>query len=207
MPTPTVPVPAPTTAPSPTPAAPTPTATVPGPTPTPAATPVPPPSGTSVQTDREALVALYDATSGRFWATGRNENWLTDAPLGEWHGVSTDREGRVIALNLPGAGLIGEIPAELGDLEFLWGLDLEQNQLSGDVPQELYDLPRVMDFRLWGGNQLVHPDRRPWRRFTNPRAATAGGESGGGRSIIPFRPESELTFSAGLPWWTCRQIT
>ena len=72
-----------------------------------------------MQTDKEALVALYDATSGRFWATGRNENWLTDAPLSEWHGVTTDPNGRVVELKLSEAGLIGEIPRELGDLDFL----------------------------------------------------------------------------------------
>ena len=76
-----------TAAPAAKPAAPEPTATVPRPafTPAPMATPAatqPPPSrGTSVQTDREALAALYNATSGRFWTTGRNDNWLTDSPL------------------------------------------------------------------------------------------------------------------------------
>ena len=35
--------------------------------------------------DREALVAFYNATDG--------ENWLSDAPLGEWWGVTTIRRG------------------------------------------------------------------------------------------------------------------
>ena len=38
--------------------------------------------------DRAALVALYNATDGPNWVI--NENWLTDAPLGEWYGVDTD---------------------------------------------------------------------------------------------------------------------
>ena len=50
-------------------------------------------SGTSeitvVNPDRAALVALYNATDGPNWVD--NTNWLTDAPLGEWYGVSTDR--------------------------------------------------------------------------------------------------------------------
>ncbi len=33
---------------------------------------------------RAALVALYEATDGPNWVN--NENWLTDAPLGEWFG-------------------------------------------------------------------------------------------------------------------------
>ncbi len=43
-----------------------------------------------------ALTALYNATDGDNWH--RNDNWLTDAPLGEWHGVYTDGTLRVISL-------------------------------------------------------------------------------------------------------------
>ncbi|WP_419936873.1 Ig-like domain-containing protein [Candidatus Palauibacter sp.] len=50
--------------------------------------------------DRAALVALYDATDGPNWVN--NENWLTDASLGEWYGVDTNGSGRVIGLNLTG---------------------------------------------------------------------------------------------------------
>ena len=102
---------------APTAAVPEPTTTTPVPAGTPptlaatrAPTQSPAVSRTSVETDRQALIALYDATSGRFWSSGRNENWLTDSPLNEWHGVSTDRDGQVIGLELRGAGLIGEIP-------------------------------------------------------------------------------------------------
>ena len=46
--------------------------------------------------DREALVALYNATDGPNWAN--NDNWLSDRSLGEWHGVRTDANGRVMRL-------------------------------------------------------------------------------------------------------------
>ena len=42
--------------------------------------------------DRAALVALYEATEGPNWVN--SENWLTDAPLGDWYGVDTDGSGR-----------------------------------------------------------------------------------------------------------------
>ena len=48
--------------------------------------------------DRAALVTLYEATDGPNWAN--NENWLTDAPLGEWYGVSVSDTGRVTGLDL-----------------------------------------------------------------------------------------------------------
>ena len=50
--------------------------------------------------DRAALVALYEATDGPNWTN--NENWLSNAPLGEWRGVRTDASGRVVGLNLSG---------------------------------------------------------------------------------------------------------
>ncbi len=64
--------------------------------------------------DRAALVALYHATNGPNWAN--NSNWLSDRPLNEWHGVSTDGEGRVTGLALERNELLGAIPAELGSL-------------------------------------------------------------------------------------------
>ena len=56
----------------------------------------PPAASGSAETDREALVALYNATDGENW----NEiaNWLGDAPLDEWEGVTTNDDGRVTAL-------------------------------------------------------------------------------------------------------------
>ena len=42
----------------------------------------PPAASGSAETDREALVALYNATDGENW--DGSDNWLSDAPLGEW---------------------------------------------------------------------------------------------------------------------------
>ena len=62
--------------------------------------------------DRDILVALYDETDGRNWR--ENANWLTDAPLADWHGVEVDGQGRVIQLKLFRNLLAGSIPRELG---------------------------------------------------------------------------------------------
>ena len=93
------------------------------------------------ETDREALVALYNATNGENWF--RSHNWLSDAPLGEWEGVTTDGDGRVIALVLDANNLSGEIPAELGSLSNLIGLSLSANALSGEIPAELGSLSNL----------------------------------------------------------------
>ena len=99
---------------------------------------LPEPSQTSAETDREALIALYNATDGPNWTD--NDNWLSNRPLIAWHGVTTDRAGRVTGLGLSENELSGEIPAELGNLASLRSLALSRNRLSGEIPSELGNL-------------------------------------------------------------------
>ena len=120
---------------------------------------------TVMDLERAALVALYNATDGPNWVN--NENWLTDAPLGEWYGVDTDNSGRVVRLDLDGRwdsdareyiphGLSGPVPPELGNLANLTRLDLAHNFLSGPVPTELGNLTDLESLHL-GGNDLSGP--------------------------------------------------
>ena len=90
---------------------------------------------TVTTSDRAALVALYQATDGQNWVS--NENWLTDAPLGEWYGVRVDGQGQVAGLSLGSSNLSGPIPSELGMLASLTTLNLSSNSLSGQIPPEL----------------------------------------------------------------------
>ena len=85
-------------------------------------------SPANTPTDQDALVTLYNATSGDNWAN--NDNWLSDKPLGEWHGVTTDSDGRVRRLDLSFNELAGTIPAELGSLSNLESL-VPQLQRAG----------------------------------------------------------------------------
>ena len=106
----------------------------------------------SVETDRAALEALYDATGGARWTDSRN--WKTSAPLGEWHGVTTDAAGRVAQLHLRRNGLAGSVPPELGSLMHLEELDLGENDLGGAIPDELGNLVNLKRLRL-GWNDLT----------------------------------------------------
>ena len=118
--------------------------------------------GTEGMTDREVLEVLYNTTDGPNWRNA--ENWLTDAPLGDWYGVSTDASGRVVRLDLSGRwdiearewirhGLSGPIPAPLGNLTKLQELNLSINQLTGTIPVTLGGLAKLRKLNL-DNNQL-----------------------------------------------------
>ncbi len=102
--------------------------------------------------DRGALVTLYRGTDGPNWTN--STNWLSDRPLGEWEGVSTDANGRVTGLRLRGNNLRGPIPVELVQLAKLGSLELSSNQLTGTIPQELARLSELQVLDL-GFNQLT----------------------------------------------------
>ena len=100
--------------------------------------------------ERRGLIALYDATGGSKWK--RSANWLTDRPLGDWHGVVTNEQGRVSELQLAGNNLNGPLPPQLGDLTSLTGLYLYQNSLTGTIPPELGDLTGLTSLELFDNN-------------------------------------------------------
>ena len=104
-----------------------------------------------VAADRAALEALYDATDGDNWAD--NTNWKSSEALGQWFGVDTDDDGRVVSINLQENNLNGTIPAAIGDLENLEDLHLWVNSLSGSLPAEIGDLANLTSLDL-GENSL-----------------------------------------------------
>ena len=115
----------------------------------------------NAESDRRVLEALYDATGGPGWTD--NTNWKTSAPLGDWHGVSTDDDGRVRRLHLGRNGLTGSIPAALGRLSDLRSLALDQNELTGPIPAALGRLTNLRGLNL-GGNDLTGGPIPSWIR-------------------------------------------
>ncbi|MDE2764399.1 MAG: Ig-like domain-containing protein [Gemmatimonadota bacterium] len=99
---------------------------------------------------REILALLYRTAGGANWTT--NTNWLTDEPLGSWHGVTVDGEGRITELRLRYNGLTGEIPRDLGNLKHLKRLDLGRNGLTGTIPLELARLSELDELILFVNN-------------------------------------------------------
>ena len=92
--------------------------------------------------DREVLEAVYEILSGPQWA--KSDNWLTDRPLGEWHGVTTNTEGRVTGLDLVNNHISGRIPHEIASLSALKTLRLgHSSRLVGTIPPELGELSNL----------------------------------------------------------------
>ncbi len=113
--------------------------------------PPPPPPPPPSNPDRDALVALYNATDGPNWSSSMN--WLSDKPIGEWYGVTTNANG-LVGLWLDENQLTGEIPGELGNLSNLQVLWLDFNQLTGEIPGELGNLSNLKELNL-NDNQLT----------------------------------------------------
>ena len=105
----------------------------------------------SIEGDRDALVALYNATDGASWAN--NSGWLTDVPMSQWHGVETANTGRVTGLILEANQLSGEIPDGLGALTNLATLNLGSNRLRGEIPAGLGNLTNLTELHV-SFNQL-----------------------------------------------------
>ncbi|CAM9487752.1 unnamed protein product [Scytosiphon promiscuus] len=132
-------------------------------------------SGTgSIDTDRRVLLRFYRTTGGRSWT--HRKGWEENAiDLGSWYGVTTNREGRVVKLDLTGGGpdawleslggngAFGDfmslqrhnpiLTAVLDHLPASKGLRMQGNQLSGTIPKELGRLDALKELHL-GGNNL-----------------------------------------------------
>ena len=100
--------------------------------------------------DCEALLAGKDTLVG----TG-TLNWSADVPMVNWDGVSVGNSPtRVLGLDLAEDQLTGEIPSALGDLSNLTELYLTGNRLTGEIPPELGDLSNLTELNLTG-NRLT----------------------------------------------------
>ncbi|MDE2847011.1 MAG: Ig-like domain-containing protein [Gemmatimonadota bacterium] len=104
--------------------------------------------------DRETLIAIYNATDGPNWT--RQDNWLSEAPISTWQGVTTNVMDRVTRLHLGKVGMVGNLPAELGQLAYLDSLTISSIDLTGPIPAELGQLDRLVLLNL-SGSSLTGP--------------------------------------------------
>ncbi|KAG4934211.1 hypothetical protein JHK87_048213 [Glycine soja] len=76
----------------------------------------------------------------------------TDSPSSDycaWRGISCDNVTfNVVALNLSGLNLDGEISPAIGKLQSLVSIDLRENRLSGQIPDEIGDCSSLKNLDL-----------------------------------------------------------
>jgi Leucine-rich repeat (LRR) protein len=103
------------------------------------------------QQERDALVALCNATDGANWYN--KAGWLGAAGSEcTWYGVTCDSaQSNVVQLSMQSNGLNGSIPSSLGNLTKLQVLNLGGNYLSGTIPSTLGNLTQLTSLSLYGG--------------------------------------------------------
>lgn len=96
-------------------------------------------------TDKEVLIKIYETMNGPEWKEPQCKNWLSDKPIGEWYGVKTNDEGRVISLGIIGHEVSGLIPAEIGRLtELEWLVIYSRVENSPKIiPKEIGKLRKL----------------------------------------------------------------
>lgn len=104
----------------------------------------------TVSPDREALIAIYDATNGASWTN----SWDLEADISEWQGITVDANNRVTEVRLSGNNLVGTIPPAIGDLSELTFLTFSNNELTGNIPNEVGELSLLKQLYL-GDNALT----------------------------------------------------
>jgi Leucine-rich repeat (LRR) protein len=121
---------------------------------------------TITQSERDALIALYNSTNGDSWTD--NTNWRKPGdPLQfndpgteyTWYGVFCNAEKtHVTGIQLVNNNLVGTIP-DLGSLTWLTNLYLNNNQLTGSIPTGINNLVNLQGLYLYS-NQLsgIIPD-------------------------------------------------
>ncbi|MCX7736320.1 MAG: hypothetical protein N2319_06370 [Candidatus Kapabacteria bacterium] len=99
------------------------------------------------ESERNALIDLYDFTLGDFWTT--KTNWKTAADVSTWYGV-TVVNNHVTKVELPNNNLMGFIPGQIDSLTELKVLDLSNNSnlMLSTIPDRIGNLTNLEELNL-----------------------------------------------------------
>jgi len=100
--------------------------------------------------ERYALVSFYASTNGphgNSWIL--KDKWLSKHSHCKWYGIQCYMNGRVKAVDLSFNGLSGELPQEMFNvLSELKSLKLYTNELQSHIPQSLFKLKKLQYLQL-----------------------------------------------------------
>ncbi|KAF5779197.1 putative protein kinase RLK-Pelle-LRR-IX family [Helianthus annuus] len=126
------------------------------------------------------------------------DNWKGNDPCASWLGITCSPSGNITVVNFQRMGLTGGISPDFAAIKSLQKLLLAGNNLSGTIPDELKDLPNLVELdvsnnQLYGrvpefkqsvkvrteGNVDIGKDR-PSTTPVSPAGSGKGGDGGGG---------------------------
>ena len=94
----------------------------------------------------KALEAFYNSTGGANWTN--KTNWLSNEPLTAWQGIYENEYGQY-RLSFDSNNLIGQLPANMGDLTIFTSISIYSNpQLTGSIPESIGNLDRLQELTL-----------------------------------------------------------
>ncbi|EEF34953.1 serine-threonine protein kinase, plant-type, putative [Ricinus communis] len=102
----------------------------------------------SIETDKEALIEIKSRLEPHSLSS-----WNQSASPCSWTGVFCNKlNHRVLGLNLSSLGVSGSISPYIGNLSFLQSLELQNNQLTGIIPDEICNLSRLRVMNMNSNN-------------------------------------------------------
>ncbi|WP_188464939.1 T9SS type A sorting domain-containing protein [Bizionia arctica] len=104
--------------------------------------------------ERDALIAFYNATDGANWTD--NTSWNTADPVSTWSGVTVEivaGQDHVTGLVMSNNNLNGTLPLEIGDLLEIREIDLSFHPLlTGSIPATIGNLTFLEALSFWDNN-------------------------------------------------------
>lgn len=113
------------------------------------------------QADSLILVEVFNQLDGPNWTDP--ENWLTDAPLEEWKGISIFND-RVTDLDIISQNPTGPFPNQIIGLDQLQTFEVRSGNMTGSIPAELVQLTELDRFSV-SGNQMTGDVPNIWTQF------------------------------------------
>jgi len=97
--------------------------------------------------EKDALIKLYDVTNGDSWI--EKEHWKNGDPCeNEWKGVFCNKDDtHIVVLSLWNNNLKGDIPNEISDLEQLIYINFSENPINS-IPEEIGNLSNLEKLKL-----------------------------------------------------------